>query len=93
MIGTFRIELLEVDRSKRDPQNVLFVVVSISDYQFYKLENTNDILFQFYSRNQSIYYIDKRYFRSFSHKIIFANVQYFFKWSSKNLPKCKIKCK
>lgn len=48
---TFRIELLEVDKSKRDPQNVLFVVVLINDNQFIELTrkykwHTSSILFE-----------------------------------------------
>lgn len=36
---TVRVKLPEVDRSKGDPQNVLFAVVSISDNQYYELGN------------------------------------------------------
>lgn len=49
---TVRVKLPEVDRSKGDPQNVLFAVVSISDDQYYELGNKNGTLHQLYSRNQ-----------------------------------------
>jgi len=47
-----RVKLQKVDRSKGDPQNLLFVVVSISNNQYYELSNKNDILHQSYSINQ-----------------------------------------
>jgi len=49
---TVRVKLPDVDRSKGDPQNVLFAVVSISDNQYYELGNKNGTLHQLYSRNQ-----------------------------------------
>jgi len=47
-----RVKLPEVDRSKGDPQNILFEILSTTNNQFYKLGNNNGTLLQHYSRNQ-----------------------------------------
>jgi hypothetical protein len=46
-----RVSILEVDRSKRDPRNIIFVIINIDKNQNYKLGNKNSTLTQLYSKN------------------------------------------
>jgi hypothetical protein len=40
------------DRGRTDPRNIVFVIVSIKDGQYYKLGNKNDTLLQLCTRNR-----------------------------------------
>jgi hypothetical protein len=50
--NTVQVKLPEIDRIKGYPQNLLFAVLSISNNQYYELDNKNCTLFQLYSRNR-----------------------------------------
>jgi len=48
---TLRIRVLDVDRGRMDPQNILAIVVAV-DNEFYTLGTKVSVINQLYTRNQ-----------------------------------------
>jgi len=49
---TVRVTILDVDRGRGDPRNILFAVVSIKDGEFCELGNKDGTIEQHYARSQ-----------------------------------------
>lgn len=50
--NTVQVTIQDVDKSKEDPQNILFAIVLKKDGEYYQLGNKEGTIEQYYTRSQ-----------------------------------------